>query len=146
MCGSLAVYGVNAARSMHRADAEDTTGIHDYPLEHHLVREAVEAKAPGWETVRVVDMDATATEVWSAPDDEDLLAHSRVSTIYAPPTHLVPTSAEPKGLDKLRVDPVAAGDDGVRSGASRSGPSQPGERRGGVQAERAATRPSRAWR
>ena len=134
MCGSLAVYGVNAARSMHRADAEDTTGTHDYPLEHHLVREAVEAKAPGWETVRVVDMDATATEVWSAPDDEDLLAHSRVSTMYAPPTHLVPTSAEPKGLDKLRVDPVAAGDDGVLYGDLPVGPDpNPGSGAAGVQ-------------
>ena len=80
------------------------------------MREAVEAKAPGWENVRVVDMDATANEVWSAPDDENLLAYSRVTSMYTPPTHLVPTSAEPKGLDKLRVDPVAAGDDGIRSG------------------------------
>lgn len=131
MCGSLAIYGVNALKSMHRADAEDATGTHDYPLEHHLMREAVEAKAPGWENVRVVDMDASANEVWSAPDDENLLAYSRVTTMYTPPTHLVPTSAEPKGLDKLRVDPVAAGDDGIRSGNLPD--PNPGSGVGGVQ-------------
>lgn len=137
MCGSLAIYGVGASRSMHRADAEDATGTHDYPLEHHLMREAVEAKAPGWETVRVVDMDATANEVWSAADDANLLAFSRVTTMYTPPTHLVPTSAEPKGLAKLRVDPVAAGDDGVRSGdRSDGGPDpNPGSGAAGVQNE-----------
>lgn len=135
MCGSLAIYGVGASRSLHRADAEDTTGTHDYPLEHHLMREAVEAKAPGWETVRVVDMDATANDVWSAEDDANLLAFSRVTTMYTPPTHLVPTSAEPKGLDKLKVDPVVAGDDGVRSGDVKSvGPDpNPGSGAAGVQ-------------
>ena len=55
MCGSVAIYGVAGAG----ADAEDPTGDHDYPLEHHLMREAVASKAPGWENVRIVDMDAT---------------------------------------------------------------------------------------
>lgn len=107
MCGSVAIYGVAGAA----ADAEDPTGDHDYPLEHHLMREAVASKAPGWENVRIVDMDATANEVWAAGDDSNSLAFAKVTTMFTPPTHLVPASAEPKGLDKLKVDPTRRGTD-----------------------------------
>ena len=107
MCGSVAIYGVAGAA----ADAEDPTGDHDYPLEHHLMREAVASKAPGWENVRIVDMDASANEVWAAGDDSNSLAFAKVTTMFTPPTHLVPASAEPKGLDKLKVDPTRRGTD-----------------------------------